>query len=148
MRDPLDLRFALAALASVALLVPPSAALAEKISYSAKLDGASEVPANDSKGTGSVEATYDTETMKLVWTVTYSGLTGPVTAAHFHGPAKAGENAGPAVTLPPARLASPIKGEATLTPIQAKELADRMWYLNLHTAAHQPGEIRGQRLKK
>jgi len=147
MRNPLYVRPALAAFASAALLTAATPAFADKLSYSAELSGASEVPANDSKGTGTVDATYDTVTMKLTWTVTYSGLTGPATAAHFHGPAAVDANAGPVITLP-GNLASPIKGEATLTQAQAADLANRLWYLNVHTAAHAPGEIRGQLMRK
>lgn len=138
-------RSALGAL-TTAVLLTSGAALAETVTYKAKLDGKSEVPPNDSKGTGTVEAKYDPASMKLTWTVTYSGLTGPATAAHFHGPAKPGENAGPIITLA-VPLTSPIKGEETLTKAQADELANGMWYLNVHSAAHPPGEIRGQLLK-
>jgi CHRD domain-containing protein len=133
----------LAVLGLFALATP---ALAETVTYTATLKGADEVPPNDTKGTGMVESKYDTATMKFSYTVTYSGLTGAATAAHFHGPAKAGANAGPIITLE--NLASPIKGEATLTAEQAKQLADGLWYLNVHTAAHPPGEIRGQLMKK
>ena len=135
------------AFAIALLLFASPAAWADTVTYTASLDGKSEVPPNDSKGTGAVEAKYDTATMKLTWTVTHSGMTGAATAAHFHGPAKPGENAGPAITLSQP-LASPIKGEATLTKAQADELASGMWYLNVHTAAHPPGEIRGQLTKK
>jgi hypothetical protein len=93
-----------------------------------------------------VEAKYDTTSKKLAWTVTYSGLTGEATAAHFHGPAKAGMNAGPVVTLS-GSLTSPIKGEATLTGPQAADLEAGLWYLNVHTAKHPPGEIRGQLMR-
>jgi hypothetical protein len=41
-------------------------------------------------------------------------------------------------------LPSPIKGSETLTPDQAKDLLAGKWYFNVHTAAHGPGEIRGQ----
>jgi hypothetical protein len=140
-------RIALAFLVSGLLLSVGSAAIAETVTYSAPLDGASEVPPNDSKGTGSVEATYDTTTMKFAWTITYSGLSGDATAAHFHGPAKADANAGPVIPLS-GSLASPIKGEATLTAAQAADLASGLWYLNIHTAKHPPGEIRGQLAKK
>src|SRR5262245_31294540 len=136
-------RLALLVLFASAFAAP---ALAETITYTTSLKGSEEVPPNDTKGTGMVDAKYDTATMKLTWTVTYSGLTGPATAAHFHGPAKAGVNAGPIITLE--NLASPMKGEATLTAEQAKQLADGLWYLNVHTAAHPPGEIRGQLMKK
>lgn len=133
-------------LAVLVLFALAGSALAESVSYTAALKGGDEVPPNDSKGTGMVEAKYDTATMKFSYTITYSGLTGAATAAHFHGPAKPGANAGPIITLE--SLASPIKGEATLTAEQAKSLADGLWYLNVHTAAHPPGEIRGQLMKK
>ena len=64
---------------------------AEKVG--AKLDGQSEVPATDSKGTGEVHAMLDPSTKVLIYRVTFSGLTGPAVAAHFHGPAAAGSNA-------------------------------------------------------
>jgi hypothetical protein len=140
-------RLAQTALAFGLLLATATPALAETLAYQADLKGASEVPPNDSKGTGTVVAAYDTATKKLTWTVTYQDLTGPATAAHFHGPAGPGVNAGPQITLE-GNLASPIKGEATLTDAQAAELAKGSWYLNVHTAAHPPGEIRGQLVKK
>ena len=139
---------AISTLAVVTAFMLAVSARAETITYAADLKGASEVPPNDSSGKGTVLAIYESTTKKLVWTVTYSGLTGPATAAHFHGPAAADANAGPIITLDAAKLASPAKGEATLTDAQAAELAKGMWYLNVHTAAHPPGEIRGQLMKK
>lgn len=123
--------------------VAATPANAEMMKYKADLKGSTEVPPNETKGTGMVDATYDTASKKLTWTVTYSGLTGDATAAHFHGPAEAGKNAPPVVPLS-GSLASPIKGEATLNDAQAKELQDGMMYFNLHTAANKGGEIRGQ----
>jgi len=65
------------------------------------------------------------------------------TAGHFHGPAMPGVNAG--VVLPfKGNLVSPVVGTATLTPEQVTVLEDGKWYVNLHTAAHPGGEIRGQ----
>ena len=64
----------LAVLALFALATP---ALAATVTYTTTLKGADEVPPNDTKGTGMVEAKYDTATMKFSYTVTYSGLTGP-----------------------------------------------------------------------
>ena len=109
----------------------------------ASLSGASEVPAVMGPATGSVDASLNSATNLLTWTVTYSGLSGPATAGHFHGPALAGENAGVLVPLS-GSLASPIVGSATLTPAQATDLMAGRWYLNLHTAAYPGGEIRGQ----
>lgn len=144
---PLFTRLAQTAFAFGLLIATATPALAETLAYNADLKGASEVPPNDSKGTGMVAAKYDTATKKLTWTVTYKDLTGPATAAHFHGPAATGVNAGPQITLE-GNLASPIKGEATLSDAQSADLAKGNWYLNVHTAVHEPGEIRGQLVKK
>ncbi len=109
----------------------------------ARLSGANEVPAATSNGTGTLSANLDKKTSVLSWTVTYSGLSGPATGGHFHGPAKAGQNAG--VALPfTGSLESPIRGTATLTPAQMDAVMNGNWYVNLHTAAHPAGEIRGQ----
>ncbi|MDB5397688.1 MAG: domain containing protein [Rhodospirillales bacterium] len=131
----------IAATASLALVfaVP---AQAETVHYSAKLDGASEVPPTTSKGTGEAKLKYDTTTKKLEYTVEYKGLSGDPVAAHFHGPADPGANAG--VELPITVGKSPIKGEATLTDAQAADLEAGKWYVNIHTAANPAGEIRGQ----
>jgi hypothetical protein len=116
-------------------------AFAEKMK--ATLDAKSEVPANTSAGTGTADIDYDPASKKLSWKVTYSGLSGPVTAAHFHGPAAAGANAGVAVAIPNA-TSSPVEGSATLTDAQAADLTSGKYYINIHTAANPGGEIRGQ----
>jgi CHRD domain len=139
-------RLTLAAMALSALMMTGAPALAEMVSYKADLKAATEVPPNDSKGTGAVDAKYDTTSKKFSWTITYSGLTGPATAAHFHGPAAAGANAPPVAPLS-GNLASPIRGDTTLTDLQAADLQAGRWYFNVHTAAHKDGELRGQVVK-
>ncbi|MBR0696202.1 CHRD domain-containing protein [Bradyrhizobium lablabi] len=116
-------------------------ALAEKLK--ATLDSKSEVPPNTSAATGTADINYDAATKKLTWKVTYSGLSGPATAAHFHGPADAGKNSGVAVAIPNAG-SSPVEGSATLTDAQAADLLAGKYYVNIHTAANPGGEIRGQ----
>jgi hypothetical protein len=123
-----------------------SAAFAESVSFKADLKAASEVPPVESKGTGSLTASYDTGSKALAYTVNYSGLTGDATAAHFHGPAAASQNAGVVVPVT-GSVASPIKGTATLTEAQAADLTAGRWYFNIHTAANKGGEIRGQVVK-
>jgi hypothetical protein len=133
---------ALAAIAAVAV----TPAFAETVHYTANLTGAAETPPTDSKGTGKVDATYDTGTKTLTWTIDYSGLSGPAVAAHFHGPAPEGKAA--AIEVPiTGSLDSPMKGSAVLTDAYAKDLTDGMMYFNIHTAEHKPGEIRGQMKK-
>jgi hypothetical protein len=116
---------------------------ADSTAFGAKLSGANEVPANASPGSGTLEASLDKQTSVLSWTVTYAGLTGPVKAGHFHGPAVAGANAGVALGFT-GSVESPVKGSATLTAAQIEDLAAGKWYVNLHTAANPGGELRGQ----
>ena len=59
--------------------------MAEMVNFEADLNAASEVPPNDSKGSGSTTAAYDTASKKLCYKGSYSGLTCPATAAHCHG---------------------------------------------------------------
>ncbi|MDP1697548.1 MAG: CHRD domain-containing protein [Xanthomonadaceae bacterium] len=109
----------------------------------ARLSGASEVPVVLSSGSGTLTASFDRRTRVLKWAISYSGLSEPLTATHFHGPALAGENAEVAVAVS-GNLASPINGSTTLTATEMDELLAGKWYVNLHTATHPKGEIRGQ----
>jgi hypothetical protein len=121
-------------------------ALAAPLSFKVPLTGAQQVPPVQTTGSGTADLTYDPSTRVVTWSVTYSGLSGPATMAHFHGPAEQGKNAGVVIWLSkqgsPAE--SPIKGEATLTPEQAQQFMAGEWYVNVHTQAHPTGEIRGQ----
>ena len=131
-------RSGLAALAAAVLLAAP--ALAASINLKADLKSSNEVPPVDSKGTGSVTATFDTASKQLSWKGSVTGLSGPATAAHFHS-AESGKNG--AVVIAGADKSS-FEGSATLTDAQAEELMAGKWYVNIHTAANKAGEIRGQ----
>ena len=145
MIGPMVLRSGLLSVVLAACVMFASPALAETISFKAELKASEAVPPNDSKGTGTVTATYDTASKKLAWKGNYSGLTGPATMAHFHGPAEPGKNAGVAVAITPS--ASPFENSANLSDAQAADLMAGRWYVNVHTAAHPGGEIRGQLVK-
>ena len=132
----------LSVLGVLALCLVSGAAQAETKIFKATLSGASEVPPTTSAGTGAATATLDTATNKLSWDVAYSGLTGPALAAHLHGPADPGQNAGVAVPLKV--TPSPITGSKVLTAAQMADLEAGKYYLNIHTAANKGGEIRGQ----
>ena len=133
-----------ATLALTATVVVAGPAFAEK--FKAALDGKSEVPPTTSTGTGTADIDYDPATKKLSWKLTYTGLTGPAKAAHFHGPAEPGKNAGVEVAIPGA-TSSPAEGSATLTDAQAADLTGGKLYVNVHTEANPGGEIRGQVMK-
>ena len=132
----------LSVLGVLALCLVSGAAQAETKIFKATLSGASEVPPTTSAGTGTATATLDTATNKLSWDVAYSGLTGPALAAHMHGPADPGQNAGVAVPLKV--TPSPITGSKVLTAAQAADLEAGKYYVNIHTTANKGGEIRGQ----
>lgn len=84
--------------------------------------------------------TLDTDGKTVSWKITYKGLTGDATAAHFHGPADAGANAGPAVDI----SGKIEEGSASVTDQQIADIQAVKWYLNIHTAKYPDGEIRGQ----
>jgi hypothetical protein len=140
-------RPALAAFACATVLVLAAPAAAETINFKADLKSTNEVPPNDSKATGTVTMTYDDASKKLTWKGNYSDLTGPPSAAHFHA-GEAGKNGGVQVTIfQGAQAKSPFEGSATLTAAQAADLMAGRFYVNVHTAAHKAGEIRGQVVK-
>jgi hypothetical protein len=136
-------RTAFAGFALSAAMVLGSAALAETISFKADLKP---LPPVESKGSGTLTATYDTASKSLNYTVNYSGLSGarpPRISTVPRQPART-----PGVVVPvTGSVASPIKGSATLTDAQAADLTADRWYFNVHTAANKGGEIRGQVVK-
>jgi hypothetical protein len=121
-------------------------AQAAPVSFTVPLSGAEEVPPVDTAGKATAAITYDPATRVVTWNVTYSGLSGTASMAHFHGPADKGVNAPVIVwlTTKGAAAESPFKGEATLTPEQADQFMAGKWYVNVHSQAHPSGEIRGQ----
>jgi hypothetical protein len=133
--------------AACALALVSIAAHAATINLKAELKASAEVPPKDSKGMGTLTGTLNTTTHEFTYHVEFMGLTGPVVAAHFHGPAAAGANAKPQLPVKGSPITSPIDGKATLTAEQEKDLLDGKWYFNLHTSANPGGEIRGQVMK-
>ena len=97
-------------------------------------------------GTGSAVVMLN-ETQKTVTvTGTFQDLSGPATAAHIHGPAAIGSNAGVVVGLTATAASSgTLSLPATiLTDAQIADMKAGMHYINIHTAANAPGEVRGQ----
>jgi hypothetical protein len=122
---------------------------AAPMQFKATLNGATEVPPNTTAGTGTFTASFDPSTKVLTWNGTYTGLTGDPTAAHLHGPAEPGKNAGVElwISTKGSPFPTPFSGSATLTDGQASDLQTGLLYTNIHTAANPGGEIRGQVVK-
>ncbi len=118
---------------------------AATMTFKAHLTAKDEVPPNASTATGDGTFVLNTATNELTWDVTFSGLSGPALAAHIHGPAAPGANAGVLVGFdPPKAPAGEIKGSNVILKSQVADLKAGKWYANIHTAANQGGEIRGQ----
>lgn len=133
----------LSAMSLVLLLAVPSPAFAEMVKMKADLKSSEEVPPNDSPGSGTADVTLDTDANRVSWQITHEGLTGDPSAAHFHGPAQIGENAGPIVDI----SADINEGSADVTAEQLEMIRSGQTYLNIHTAQYPDGEIRGQVLQ-
>jgi hypothetical protein len=133
-------------LAGLVLAGSISLAHAAPVTFTVPLTGAQQVPVVQTSATGSADLSYDASTRVVTWSITFSGLSSDATMAHFHGPAATGKNAGVKVWLSEkgSAIVSPIKGQATLSPEDAKEFAAGDMYINIHTKDHPGGEIRGQ----
>lgn len=120
----------------------------QKVNYtlSGNANGAQEVPAVTTSATGTLAGTYNSSTYALTYTITWSGLSSTPILMHFHGPALAGENAAPSLGITgfPTTTSGTFSGSATLTVAQGADLLAGKWYYNIHTTAHDGGEIRGQ----
>lgn len=120
--------------------------------FDATINGAQEVPAVTTSATGSGLVVFSADNARIWYRVSYSGLSGALTASHIHLGA-AGVAGG--VMLPLTASASPMLGSLTSANFSATgSVTDYAGavaaikaggtYFNLHTAANPGGEIRGQ----
>ncbi len=127
--------------------------------YDTALSGAQVVPASSSTAQGSITGTYNPETKTFNYTVNWSALTGNITAMHIHGVADRGFVAIPIAPLAayPNGIVQNITGYKTGTTglftgslyvdgtvVKTHDLLAGKFYIDIHTAAHPNGEIRGQ----
>ena len=122
------------------------------------MSSAQETPANASTALGTMDVFYTRETRILTYSVSWTGLTGPVTNMHIHGLGSPGYNApvlqniivagGLGIFAPGAAYGVTGKVAATLLVdgvfIKEQDLLNGNFYMNIHTAANPGGEIRGQ----
>lgn len=123
------------------LVVALAGAAASAQTYNFPLSGLQEVPANASPAVGQGTLIVNPVTFEYSLTVVYSGLTTPISAAHFHR-AAFGVNGPVIINLGP--QASPIINNGTFTASQYADLLDELLYINIHTSTFPGGEIRGQ----
>jgi hypothetical protein len=85
----------------------------------------------------------------LSFTVVYTGLSGPATAAGIYGPASASGTGGILIDLAPFKGAGfgtsgSLIGSVPITSAQKAYILGNRTYVNIHTAANPDGEIRSQ----
>lgn len=124
-----------------ALLALSAASLAAATEVSVELSGAQEVPAVDTQAHGEATLKIDADGT-ISGVVTTSNVVG--TMAHIHQ-APAGKNGGVVIPLEQAGDGSwTLPDNAKLTAEQMQRLQAGDMYINVHSAAHPGGEIRGQ----
>ena len=120
---------------------------ATAIKLATVLNASQEVPAP----TGDVAAALGTFTAtvnasatgaSVAWELTFTGLTGAAGAAHIHTAPRG--TAGPVSVPLCGPCQSPASGTANVSASVLETLQTGGAYVNVHTAANAPGEIRGQ----
>lgn len=131
------------ALGAIGLFVCAGMASAEEKSFEVTLAGAP--GSGDPDGAGKGTVTIDTATNQVSWEISYSNIAEP-TAMHIHQGA-AGQSGGVVV---PFTLEKDKDGNlvgltnASAETVQAILAAPANYYVNIHTAEHRGGAIRGQ----
>jgi len=139
-------RRALAAFGGVLMLAGAgTTGTALAANFSAALTGTNEVPAGDPDGAGTASVRVSDSLNTVCVDLRVSGIA-PATAAHIHRGA-AGENGPPVVNLDPPDGQEQDEydcdhiGDTLADEIQANPGG---FYVNIHTAEHPDGAIRGQ----
>ena len=151
----------LGAAASAALLVvsarPAAAQQREQpIKYTVEMKGSLATPPVDGKAAGRATLTF--EGHMVHYAVTVSDLSGPATKAHIHV-GKLGMSGPPVYTFEINKVASGklAEGDIDLSKAASKTVSgdslkvllnNGSAYINVHTAAHPGGEVRGQIVKE
>lgn len=141
----------------IVLLVATGTVLAHPQNFRAHLSQAAGIPI-ETNGQG--QAKFQLNHGELSFVLALSSLEGETLAAHIHYSEEPGGNGPPVISLcgafgpPPVPVADcggpghPAAGTITLSDAEAAELmaniAENRAYVNVHTTAHPPGEVRGQ----
>ena len=132
-------------LISAAILLAAAGVAQSQIIFTATLDGAQEVPAVSTPAGGTAVVSLNVRERVAAYLITYAGLQGQYSAAHFHYGAKgiAGKVAYPIDMGTPSQPS--VFGTIENLPDSVIEkLIHGEIYINIHSTVHPTGEIRGQ----
>ena len=134
------------------------AAIAKTVLFSTVLSGKNNIPATTSTGSGVGNAWLNPVDDQLTVTLSWSGLSSNVTAAHIHnaavgqnGPVATDANGQPiAFTTPAAPNVFGSIGVDTfqLSQSDVQQLEQGNYYINIHTTNFVDGELRGQLIRQ
>jgi CHRD domain len=134
-------------LALVATLGASARPQAMTIQVRTLMNAAQEVPSptgdvSSARGTFTATVNKADTGATIAWELSFSGLTGNANAAHIHTGATG--QPGPVVLALCGPCQSPLSGTGNLTEAALAAIEAGTAYVNVHTAANGPGEIRGQ----
>ena len=109
--------------------------------FLANLNGAQEVPLNNSTATGTATLLLSPDESSARLSLNFNGLTSPETVAHIHGPAATGIIGPVLFPIPQGDLSDVL---LTLGPSDVQNLRNGLLYIDIHSNAFTAGEIRGQ----
>ena len=117
--------------------------------FTASLSGLQEVPPNLSRGYGFSSIWLNDTEDSITVDLSFFDLTAGATAAHIHGPANPGVNAGAVFPFALGPLVGQTNGVVpqhvfAISPTQVNTLKSGQYYVNVHTSVYPGGEIRGQ----
>lgn len=115
-------------------------------SVTAFLTGGAQNPPVMTPGSGSATLTLNDVTGDWSLTGDFNGMNGTSAAAHIHGPAPAGANAGvvTGLTYTLNATSGTLSGSGVFDATQMSNLLAGSFYVNIHTSTNGGGEIRGQ----
>jgi hypothetical protein len=131
---------------AAAMLVTAAPLTQAATGFSVVLNGANERPTPvATPATGSGFCVLNDAQNNLSYSISYSNLLAPRTAAHFHGPADANTNAGVVFGIAGAGPQSDtIIGDWAIDATNVARLMAEQLYVNIHSQQFPGGEIRGQ----
>lgn len=113
--------------------------------FEGHLSGASVVPPTMSTAFGYCTMSLNAPETSVYMGIRFTGLSGPNTAVHVHGPADSGST-GPIVYDIPITGSTTVIGTSlqSISPSQVASLKQGLWYIDVHSAAFPSGEVRAQ----